>query len=74
MTDTDTRCPALRVEDRADSHETLHPWMQVVGKVRMAHEPMVNHWWQVACTSPSRGLGTSAMTAGDRVFTAGSRH
>lgn len=22
-------------------------WTQIVGKIRMAHAPLVNHWWQV---------------------------
>lgn len=29
------------------TRDTLHMWMQVVGKVRLAKAPMVNHWWQV---------------------------
>jgi hypothetical protein len=36
-------------------------WTQIVGKVRLAHEPMVNHWWQVPLYVTSRGLTTSPM-------------
>jgi hypothetical protein len=39
-------------------------WTQVVGKVRLALEPMVNHWWQVPLYVSSRGLTTSLMHAG----------
>src|SRR5438552_1177907 len=39
-------------------------WMQIVGKIRMALEPMVNHWWQVAFYVSARGLTTSLMHAG----------
>jgi hypothetical protein len=62
---TETRWPALRVEDWTDTRETLHRWMQVVGKVRLAQAPMVNHWWQVTLYVTPRGLTTSAMPSGD---------
>ncbi|MGH8977396.1 MAG: DUF5996 family protein, partial [Acidimicrobiia bacterium] len=39
-------------------------WTQVVGKVRLALEPMLNHWWQVALYVSARGLTTSLMHAG----------
>jgi hypothetical protein len=38
--------------------------MQVVGKVRLALAPMVNHWWQVPLYVDARGLTTSAMPYG----------
>ena len=34
------------------TRDTLHMWTQIVGKVRLAHMPLINHWWQV--TSPRR--------------------
>ena len=40
--------PDLPFSDWAETCATLHLWMQIVGKVRLAHAPMVNHWWQVA--------------------------
>jgi hypothetical protein len=40
---------------------TLRRWTQIVGKTRMALEPMQNHWWQVPLYVTSRGLGTSVM-------------
>jgi hypothetical protein len=41
-------------------------WTQVVGKVRLALEPMRNHWWQVPLYVTSKGLTTSLMPYGDR--------
>jgi hypothetical protein len=41
-------------------------WTQIVGKVRLALEPMVNHWWQVPLYVSARGLTTSLMHVGDR--------
>jgi hypothetical protein len=41
-------------------------WSQIVGKIKLALDPMVNHWWQVALYLSARGLTTSIMPAGDR--------
>lgn len=53
------RWPAVPVAAWADTRDTLQLWLQVVGKVRMAHEPLVNHWWNVPLYVSSRGLTTS---------------
>lgn len=60
--------PSLRVDDWADTRDTLHMWTQVVGKVRMAKAPMLNHWWQVTFYVTPRGLTTSAIPDGSRTF------
>ena len=65
---TVTSWPALRVEDWSATRETLHRWMQIVGKIRLAQAPMVNHWWQVTLYATPRGLTTSSMPAGDHMF------
>jgi hypothetical protein len=41
---------------------------QVVGKIRLACAPMVNHWWQVPLYVSARGLSTSTMPHGTRTF------
>jgi hypothetical protein len=41
---------------------------QVVGKVRLACAPMVNHWWQATLHVTARGLTTSATPHGSRTF------
>jgi hypothetical protein len=38
---TETRWPALRVDDWTATRETLHRWTQVIGKIRLAQAPMV---------------------------------
>jgi hypothetical protein len=43
-------------------------WTQIVGKVRLAHSPMVNHWWQVTSYVTPRGLTTSAIPHGTEAF------
>jgi hypothetical protein len=61
----ETGWPALRVDDWTATRETLHRWLQIVGKLRLARAPMVNHWWQVTLYVTPRGLTTSAMPAAD---------
>ncbi|WP_433243389.1 DUF5996 family protein [Actinomadura nitritigenes] len=53
--------PRLRVADWTGTRETLHMWAQIVGKIRMAHAPLVNHWWQVTLYVTPRGLTTSTI-------------
>jgi hypothetical protein len=53
--------PALPVAGWQDTRDTLHLWTQVVGKVRLALAPPVNHWWQVPLYVTARGLTTSLM-------------
>ncbi|MEO8295189.1 MAG: DUF5996 family protein [Gemmatimonadota bacterium] len=57
--------PQLPLSEWHDTKDTLHLWMQVVGKVRLALAPMVNHWWQVPLYVSGRGLTTSAMPCGE---------
>jgi hypothetical protein len=56
--------PDLRLPGWEQTRDTLHLWTQVVGKVRLALEPMVNHWWQVPLYVSARGLTTSLMHHG----------
>ncbi len=60
--------PALPFEEWADTCGTLHLWTQIVGKIRLAHTPTVNHWWNVPLYVTSRGLTTSLMFHGSRGF------
>lgn len=60
--------PALPLAEWADTLATLHLWTQVVGKVRLACTPLVNHWWNVPLYVTARGLTTSAMPFEERAF------
>ncbi|HEV7857871.1 MAG TPA: DUF5996 family protein, partial [Pyrinomonadaceae bacterium] len=48
--------PALPLDEWRDTCATLHMWTQVVGKIRLAQTPLVNHWWNVPLYVTSRGL------------------
>jgi hypothetical protein len=39
--------PALPLAAWRDTYATLHMWPQIVGKVRLALTPLLNHWWNV---------------------------
>src|SRR6476661_7431023 len=57
--------PALPVEEWAETRDTLQLLMQIVGKVRLAHSPLLNHWWNVPLYVTARGLTTSLMWTND---------
>ncbi len=60
--------PALPYAAWQDTATTLQLWTQVVGKVRLALSPPVNHWWHVPLYVTARGLTTSPIPYGARVF------
>ena len=60
--------PPLPLAEWQDTYATLHMWMQIVGKVRLAQAPMLNHWWQVPLYVTTRGLTTSPIPYGDISF------
>lgn len=60
--------PSLPLEAWADTCATLHMWTQIVGKIRLAQTPLVNHWWNVPLYVSPRGLTTTAMPYEDILF------
>jgi hypothetical protein len=60
--------PELPLDAWQDTYATLHMWTQIVGKVRLALSPLINHWWEVPLYVNARGLTTSAIPYGDRIF------
>jgi hypothetical protein len=53
--------PALPLAEWKDTYATLHMWTQVVGKIRLALSPPINHFWGIAFYVTARGLTTSPM-------------
>lgn len=62
--------PSLRAADWPATRETLHMWTQIVGKLRLAHAPLLNHWWQVTLYVSPRGLTTGPVPFPGGVFDA----
>jgi hypothetical protein len=55
------RWPALPLAEWKDTYATLHMWTQVVGKIRLALSPPINHFWGTTFYVTARGLTTSPM-------------
>jgi hypothetical protein len=55
------RWPSIPLAEWHDTRDTLHLYTQVVGKVRMVNEPLLNHWWNIPLYVSARGLTTSLM-------------
>jgi hypothetical protein len=64
--ETTQRWPSLPLEAWKETCETLHLWTQMIGKVRLALSPYLNHWWQVPLYVTAQGLTTSPIPSSPR--------
>ncbi|MDP9337275.1 MAG: DUF5996 family protein [Acidobacteriota bacterium] len=62
------RWPAIPLAEWKDTYATLHMWTQMVGKVRLALSPDINHYWGAALYVTARGLTTSPIPYPKGVF------
>jgi hypothetical protein len=62
------RWPELPYAAWADTAATLHLWTQIVGKIRLARTPWLNHSWHVALTVSARGLTSGPIPYDARTF------
>jgi hypothetical protein len=53
--------PPLPFAEWENTCDTVHMWTQIVGRTRMAKEPLLNHWWNVALYVTPVGLTTSSI-------------
>jgi hypothetical protein len=67
-TDARGAWPSLPLQDWAGTCEALHLWTQMVGKVRCRLSPWLNHCWHVTLYVTARGLTTSPIPHGTRMF------
>ena len=68
MSSSELLWPELAYLDWRETAATLHLWTQIVGKIRLALTPWVNHGWQVPLYVSSRGLGTTPIPAGREIL------
>jgi hypothetical protein len=70
MTDDvrDSGWPAIPFDEWQETCATLHLWTQVIGKIRLATTPWMNHSWHVVLYPTARGLTTSSMPHGSGAF------
>src|SRR5439155_10457915 len=60
--------PSLEFEAWKETLHAIHMWTQVVGKIRLATTPLLNHWWNSSLAVTPRGLTTGTMPTGDGAF------
>jgi hypothetical protein len=60
--------PALPQNAWSETCATLQLWMQIIGKIRLALMPAINHTWSVTLYPSVRGLTTSIMPYGARTL------
>jgi hypothetical protein len=67
-TQTTETWPALPQSEWSDTCATLQLWMQVIGKLRLALTPPINHTWNVTLYPTVRGVTTMPMACGQRML------
>ena len=67
-TPTDNIWPSLPLAAWQDTYATLHMWTQIVGKIRLALVPNLNHWWHSTLYVTPRGLTTASILDKTRSF------
>ena len=60
--------PDLPTAAWRETYATLHLWTQIIGKIRLARTPWLNHSWHIALYVSARGLTTSPIPDGDGTF------
>ena len=60
--------PSLPLEAWRDTYASLHLWTQIVGKIRLAQSPWLNHSWHATLYPTATGLTTTAIPHRDRAF------
>src|SRR5205809_7474336 len=50
--------PGIPLDAWRPTKNTLHLYCQIVGKIRLAMHPRLNHWWHVPLYVSPRGLTT----------------
>jgi hypothetical protein len=60
--------PELPYQDWKATCTTLHLWTQIVGKIRLAQAPWLNHSWHATLYLTARGLTTSPIPCAKRLF------
>src|SRR5215467_11922478 len=68
MSEQAAHWPELPLAGWLETCATLQLWTQIVGKIRLARTPWLNHSWHVTLYVTARGLSTSPIPDGTRIF------
>lgn len=63
-----TTLPPLPYDDWVETRDTLHLFLQIIGKIRLKSHPKLNHWWHVTLYPSVRGLTTGRIPYGEVSF------
>lgn len=64
----ENKWPALSYEKGKDTYATVHMWTQIVGKIKLAVAPWINHSWHITLHSTPTGLSTLEMPYKNKNF------
>jgi hypothetical protein len=64
----DQKWPILNFAEMQDTIETLHQWIQIVGKIRLKTMPWQNHSWHASLYITPSGYSTQAIPFHDQTF------
>ncbi len=53
--------PQLPLENWESTKETLHRYLQIIGKIKMQLSPPKNHWWHITLHAHPRGITTRSI-------------
>ncbi len=62
------KLPELNFNDNNDTYQILHLWSQIIGKIKLAKMPWINHSWHVTLTITPTGLTTGPIPHDDIYF------
>lgn len=60
--------PELSYDSAKETYETIHMWTQIVGKIKLAKMPWINHSWHVSLAVTPTGLTTGVLPDKNRPF------
>lgn len=60
--------PEIPLDAWRPTKNTLHLYLQIVGKIRLKLHPRINHWWHVTLYVTPRGVTTGAIPTGRGSF------
>ncbi|MBJ7883125.1 DUF5996 family protein, partial [Gelidibacter salicanalis] len=61
-----TKWPELSFEKSKDTYETIHLWTQIIGKIKLALNPWINHSWHSTLKVTTNGLTSDPIFAEDK--------
>src|SRR5690606_5630483 len=60
--------PSLPLAEWQETLDTLHMWLQIIGKLKLELVPYRNQWWNIALLPTARGLTTGMIPYEQRAF------